>query len=198
MSKITSVLFLITIFFFAGCGTNSIVNNNIFKDDCYNECETDFNNLVDNLVSNICPDIQRVAKKTIYTTDFVNTENLHNSCQLGFLLSSKLKTTVLGKCKTKHIKAIELGSSIKVGSSGVRILSRKYSEIKTKDINSKNHILVGSYTITPKKLILFLNLIDLNTGDIIAASTSSTRLTSEILSLEGKDKESAVYQPLVL
>lgn len=195
MPKIVYSLIIIA-FLFTGCNYSSIV------DSCYNDCdhlknETDFEATIDKLVSPICPNINYIGKNIFYVTDFVNTENLNNNCNLGFLLSSKLKTHIIRDCNGKQIKAVELGKNVKVGSTGVKILSRKLDELRYKNIEKRNYILVGSYTLTKKKLILFLNLINLKTGNITASSTTSTPLTEEILELENSSNQE-IYTPIVL
>jgi hypothetical protein len=176
--------FSFTLFlFFSGCsvGTVNSANN-------YNESITDFKFITSKLVSSsFCEKIN--SNTTLYVTDFVNESNLDNKSELGFLLSNELKVNILRSSCTKNvtIKTFNLGSSLKIGQNGAKILTRDLQQLKTQHLEDDKQMAVGSYIITNKQLILFLKLINLHNGDTIISSTSSSLLTSEIKDLEGME-----------
>lgn len=168
-------------FFFSGCSVGSL--NNV---DSTSESVTDFKFLTSKLVSSsFCEKIN--SNTSLYVTDFVNESNLDNKSELGFLLSNELKVNILKSNCTKNvaIKTFNLGSNLKIGQNGAKILTRDLQQLKIQNIEDDKQIVVGSYVITNKQLILFLKLINLQNGDTIISSTSSSLLTSEIKDLEG-------------
>lgn len=170
-------------FFFSGCSVGSL--NNV---DSTSESVTDFKFLTSKLVSSsFCEKIN--SNTSLYVTDFVNESNLDNKSELGFLLSNELKVNILKSNCTKNvaIKTFNLGSNLKIGQNGAKILTRDLQQLKIQNIEDDKQIVVGSYVITNKQLILFLKLINLQNGDTIISSTSSSLLTSEIKDLEGME-----------
>ncbi|MDD2699292.1 MAG: FlgO family outer membrane protein [Arcobacteraceae bacterium] len=167
--------------FFTGCSTRAVNNTN-----GYHEEVTDFKFLTSKLLPNsFCNKIN--SNTTLYVTDFVNESNLDNKSELGFLLSNELKVNILKNGCTKNvaIKTFNLGSSLKIGQNGAKILTRDLQQLKTQNIEDDKQMAVGSYIITNKQIILFLKLINLQNGDTIVSSSSSSPLTSEIKELEG-------------
>lgn len=170
-------------FFFSGCSVGSL--NNVSSTS---ESVTDFKFLTSKLVSSaFCEKIN--SNTSLYVTDFVNESNLDNKSELGFLLSNELKVNILKSNCTKNvaIKTFNLGSNLKIGQNGAKILTRDLQQLKIQNIEDDKQIVVGSYVITNKQLILFLKLINLQNGDTIISSTSSSLLTSEIKDLEGME-----------
>ncbi len=170
-------------FFFSGCSVGSL--NNV---DSTSESVTDFKFLTSKLVSSsFCDKIN--SNTSLYVTDFVNESNLDNKSELGFLLSNELKVNILKSNCTKNvaIKTFNLGSNLKIGQNGAKILTRDLQQLKIQNIEDDKQIVVGSYVITNKQIILFLKLINLQNGDTIISSTSSSLLTSEIKDLEGME-----------
>lgn len=176
--RILSIL-LITIFF-SGC---------IFQGSLpqiKNEDSTDFRFLTTQLVSNsFCSKINQ--NSTLYVTDFVNESNLENKSELGFLLSNELKVAILRSGCTKNvaIKTFNLAQNLKIGQNGAKILTRDLNQLKTQTIEDDKQIAIGSYSITNKKLILFVKLVNLKDGNTIATNSSQTEITTEIRELEG-------------
>ncbi len=198
--KSTIILVFIT-FIFTSCSSV------IYKvDDIINKSDgTDFTKLSNKLSINICSSLESYNQmEDIYITDFVNISSLKNRSQLGFLLSSDLKVATVSNCSNNlNIKELALGQSIKIGSQGVKILSRDISNLKIKTVSTDGKVIVGTYTITSKKLIIYIKVLDLKDGTIYYSQSTSTNITDEILELEGisrKDQKttSDAYQPLVL
>ena len=192
--------------FFTGCFskttiyTPSISNdfylNNIYlnneernSDEIYSKKQTNFFALTNYLAEPICKKIEQ--DDVIYMVDFVNESNLQNRSQLGFLLSNSLKVNILNeKCTKKlEIKSFEFGTNLKLGGDGSRIMSRKLSELRTKNIDICKQILVGTYIFTKKQVIFYLKLIDIDSGNIISSNYFTTPLTLELEDLEGINKK---------
>jgi len=161
---------------------------------------TNFSYLTKTLLQPLCKDIY--PNKALYVTDFVNESNLQNRSQLGFLLSNNLKVNILNRNCTKSnvIKSFELGDNIKIGGDGSKIFTRKLSDLGMKNIDKNNQILVGTYLFTKKQFIIYLKLINFNTGNIISSNYITAPLTFEIQELEGIDTNTdpVIYRPMTL
>lgn len=191
-------VFLYLILCFAGCSLAPISR---FIDESTYSTETNFKSTIEKLSYST---IQKLgssgfAHSHLVVTDFVNLNNLENKADLGFVLSSELKTQLNNNIPTLFIHALELGKDIKIGQNGVKIISRSLNELKTKDIKQDTYIIVGKYTITPKKLIIYLEMIDYASSQIISSGSVETALTEEIKELEEKNSRSVrISKPLVL
>jgi len=181
--------------FFYGCSSDFFQNisNNPNQ-------PTNFKSLDYNLTKSICKKIR--PNKPLYVVDFVNESNLKNRSKLGFLLSNETKVSILNPMCSKNIsiKNISLGKNLKIGENGSSILTRKLKQLKIQSIQDNLQILVGSYVITKKQLIVFLKLVDLNSTNTISSATASTPITNEILDLEGIDTDTTptIYKPFHL
>lgn len=177
-----SSLFLFVILFFSGC-------NNILDRPILNvTTQTNFDKISYNMVTQICKNIlQEDLTKDFYVVDFVNIENLENNSQLGFILSNHLKSNFFKVCSDLTIKELELGKNIKLGRNGSKILTRELDELKSKVVEESSNIVIGTYAITTDRLMIFVKVIDLETGIIKSSISTSTPLTPEIYGLEGYD-----------
>ncbi|MCK9336336.1 MAG: FlgO family outer membrane protein [Arcobacteraceae bacterium] len=193
---------LLIVLFFSGC-------YNILERPMLNlTTQTNFDKISYNMVTQICKNIvQEDLGKDFYVVDFVNIENLENKSQLGFILSNHLKSNFFKVCSDLTIKEIELGKNIKLGRNGSKILTRELDELKSKVVEENSNIVIGTYAITTDRLMIFLKVIDLETGIIKSSTSTATPLTTEILGLEGYETsiESSntnagprPYRPLVL
>lgn len=132
----------------------------------------------------------------VLVSDFVNLNSLENHSKLGFLLSDTLKNSLVNK--NIYVREIELGKDFRIGPSGFNLLSRNHNLINNNEVNERFAV-VGTYTITTKRLIVFIKLIDVTTGTILSSSSSSVLVDEEILDLEKVPKErQKVYAPVVL
>jgi len=163
--------------------------------------KTNFHLLVGKMIMPICNVIKE--NSIIYVTDYVNEKNLKNSSKLGFLLSNESKVA-LSKCdKNIKIKELQLANKLKLGPTGARMLTRKIKELKIKHLKDNHKILIGTYIITKKQLLIFAKLIDLKTANALKINSISTPLTNEIKELEGipieeKNLDNVVYTPMHL
>ncbi|AXX93628.1 hypothetical protein AMOL_2690 [Malaciobacter molluscorum LMG 25693] len=183
IKQISVLLFLIL-------SLNSCVYMNI-------DGSTSFNRLVDSMVQKTVQKLNQelYLTDTVLVSDFVNIDKLENRSRLGFLLSATLKDRLLANNIT--VKEIELRKHFALGENGFNVLSRDTNDINTK-IDNARYAFVGTYSITTKTLIVFIKLIDLQTGNIILSSQESTFITDEILDLEKTNRMQQIYTPIVL
>lgn len=143
-----------------------------------------FHALISTMVDESGQKIKRYvgSGEVVLVSDFVNLDKLQNRSQLGFLLSSMLKDKL--SSLNIVVKEIELGREFELGKSGFNLLTREQDKILSKTVQSK-YAAVGTYSITSKTLNVFIKLIDVRTGNILASSYERTNIDDEILGLEG-------------
>jgi TolB-like protein len=125
----------------------------------------------------------------------VNIDKLQNQSKLGFLLSETLKDVLSNQ--NIIIREVELSRDFKIGQKGFNVLSRKHNEIDNQ-IYDERFAVVGTYSITQKRLRVFIKLIDIYTGHILSSSSASTIMTDEIEKLEHVPKTQYIYKPMTL
>jgi len=188
-------------FFLEGCSVvNEYTDSYKFKYQ-HSTAVTDFSKITDILITKLEPTINKLPKQTpIYVIDFTNLQYLENFSELGFLLSSEIKTHVTQKYNLR-VKQIEYMKYLKIGKSGTKLFSREVKDLKTTNLLDCTYALVGTYAFTQRQLILYLNLVELRTGVILKSATYATEQTDEIIHLEQKSRQinqNTIYQPLVL
>lgn len=139
---------------------------------------------------------QFAKDEIILVTDFVNIDKLKNHSKLGFLLSETLKNSL--SSKDIIIREVELSKNFKIGERGFTVLSRNQNEIYDEIIDAR-FAMVGTYSITYKRMIIFVKLIDIHTGHILSSSSVSVMIDDEIRKLEKAPRTRAtVYTPVTL
>ena len=201
MRQLNALLIFIFIIVFSGCAViNEYTDSYKFKYQ-HSTAVTNFSEVTNKLISQLEPTITKLDKTyPIYVIDFTNLEHLENFSELGFLLSSEIKTHVTQKYNWPY-KAIEYMKYLKVGAKGTKLFSRDTNDLKDLKLDSRSYALVGTYAFTQRQLILYLNLVDLQNGVVLKSATYSTEQTDEIIHLEEKQRkidQSQIYQPLVL
>lgn len=141
------------------------------------------------LVKNISPD------EVVLVSDFVNLDKLKNKSKLGFLLSDSLKNSM--STQNFIVREVELRDNFELGKTGFNVLTRKQREINKKEVDSK-YAMVGTYSITKESLILFIKLIDITNGNILASMHGKTTMDEEIKELEQEQRVLNVYAPMTL
>lgn len=152
------------------------------------------------VVTDLSPNIKEVLseRETVVIPDFVNTSNYINRSQLGFLLSNVLKSIIISRYRLE-VREVALRQDFAIGQHGFNALSRNKNTL-SKDIGEARYALVGTYSFTDEKLHVFLQVIDIYSGNIISSSAKDTKISDTALKLEGiyKDNKPVIYQPLVL
>ena len=143
------------------------------------------------------------SEDVVLVSDFVNLNNLKNKSQLGFLLSSMLKDSLVSQ--NIIVREIELGKEFEFGKSGFNLLTRNKDNIAATKITKEKYAVVGTYSITSKSLNVFIKLIDIRNGNILSSSYERTEIDDEILGLEGErlqnqkeEKKTPVSRPHVV
>ena len=193
LGKIRFFVFsLFFVLFFTSCSYKNPINGS-----------NNFHSLVSKLVDESSSKIKKnvSSEEVILVSDFVNLDKLKNKSQLGFLLSSMLKDSLVSK--NIIVKEIELGKEFEFGGTGFNLLTRNKDNISSSKIIKEKYAVVGTYSLTSKSLNLFIKLIDIRTGNILSSSYERTDIDDEILDLEGeptgeKKQPSGNYRPHVI
>ncbi len=183
MKYIITSLFLAT--FFTGCFYINIDGSSNFERLISSMVESSYKKLKTNIEQD----------EVILVSDFVNIDKLQNHSKLGFLLSETLKDVLSNQ--NIIIREVELGQDFKIGEHGFNVLSRKHKDIDP-NIYKERFAVVGTYSITDKRLRIFIKLIDIYTGHILGSASEATIMTSEIQKLEQVPKQNTIYTPMVL
>lgn len=161
----------------------------------------DFHSLMSKLVDDSATKIKKNVSpnEVVLVSDFVNLDKLKNKSQLGFLLSSMLKDRLVSL--NIIVKEVEFGKEFEFGKTGLNVLTRDKDKILSDKVKSR-YAVVGTYSITNKSLNLFVQLIDINTGNILSSSYEKTQIDEEILELEGNnstsDKKAPASRPFLV
>ena len=153
-----------------------------------------FHLLVSKMVNDSATKIKKnvSSEDVVLVSDFVNLNNLKNKSQLGFLLSSMLKDSLVSQ--NIIVREIELGKEFEFGKSGFNLLTRNKDNIAATKITKEKYAVVGTYSITSKSLNVFIKLIDIRNGNILSSSYERTEIDDEILGLEGERLENEKRQ----
>ena len=188
--RFTKIIKLVTfscfvILFLSSCSHKDLINGT-----------NDFHSLVSQLVDDSAKKIKKhtMIDDIVLVSDFVNLDKLENRSELGFLLSDILKDRLVSL--NILVREVELGKEFEFGPSGFNLLTRDQSKIVSKKVIEERYAVVGTYSITSRSLNLFIKLIDIRTGNILASSYERTGIDEEILQLEGTDQR--VIRPHVV
>lgn len=155
----------------------------------------DFHSLVSELVDDSAKKIKShtMIDDIVLVSDFVNLDNLKNRSELGFLLSDILKDRLVSL--NILVREVEFGKEFELGPSGFNVLTRNQSKIISNKVKEERYAVVGTYSITSRSLNLFIKLIDIRTGNILASSYERTGIDEEILGLERNAETTPVMRP---
>lgn len=158
----------------------------------------DFHSLISKAVDKSAKKIKRNIgfDEIVLVSDFVNLDKLKNRSQLGFLLSDILKDKLLSL--DIIVREVEFGKNFEIGKRGFNVLTRDKREIVKDKVTKAKYAVVGTYSITTRSLNIFIKLIDVNNGNILASSYERTAVDKEILQLEGEDEKRVILRPHVV
>lgn len=173
--------------FLSSCSHKNLINGT-----------NDFHSLVSDLVDDSAKKIKSntMIDDIVLVSDFVNLDRLKNRSELGFLLSDILKDRLVSL--NILVREIEFGKEFELGESGFNLLTRDHNKIISKKIEKERFAVVGTYSITSRSLNLFIKLIDIRTGYILASSYERTNIDEEILQLEGSADSSSISRPHIV
>jgi TolB-like protein len=177
---ITSALLMSTLFGLSGCYQKVVSYSSHKKENCYiaqdqkryqlNESRVDYQYLTDEAIETIFDDIETLPKKVV-VTEFVDLSSLENPSKFGYVLSNNIKNSLSNELNLDVIEA-EVSKYFKISGNGLKILSRDIKKIRTDNLTVK-HAVVGTYTSTDSEVIVFVKLVNLQTG-LIEGSYSKT------------------------
>ncbi len=134
-----------------------------------NEIMINYSSLSDEAIEKIFA--RSAAPKRIIVTEFVDLTSLNNSTKLGYVLSNSIKDSLINNKKVSVIES-EVSKYFKLSNNGLKILSRDITKIKSTSFNVQKAV-VGTYTYTKSELVIFVKLVNLETG-IIEGSYTKT------------------------
>ena len=163
-----------------------------------------FHSLVSKLVDESASKIKKniAPQEVVLVSDFVNLDKLKNKSQLGFLLSSMLKDSLVSE--NIIVREIELGKEFEFGLNGFNLLTRNKDNIVSSKITKEKYAVVGTYSLTSKSLNVFIKLIDIRNGNILSSSYEKTEIDDEILGLEverlqdGNKRQTSTPRPRIV
>ena len=201
MYKIKTTLLFMIIILFNGCNYPLYKYNYKFNITNYEEL---IENLLSKASSQIFPNMN--MNEVLLVSNFVETTTLKSNTKLSFVLSDMLKNQLVSKY-SYTVKDIELSNQFKLGKEGFKVLTRDSEKTYNKISNSR-YVIAGMYTFTNNQILLFLKLINIKNGNILASSNYVTDLTKDIVELNNmilKDPnkkemptQQEIYQPMVL
>ncbi|MGP2657931.1 FlgO family outer membrane protein [Malaciobacter sp. WC5094] len=158
----------------------------------------DFHSLVSKLVDESAVKIKKnvAYEEVVLVSDFVNIQDLENKSQLGFLLSNILKDKLVSLDIV--VREVTFGKEFQLGQKGFNMLIRDKRKIISDEVTKARYAVVGTYSISTRSLNIFIKLIDIQTGNILASSHERTSIDEEIIDLEGEEERKIVLKPRVV
>jgi len=193
MKEFNKIILILIISFYSGCSVPELQYNYEIK-------STNYDNIISKLLqkssNQIFPNIKR--DEILLVSNFADNFTLKSNTKLSFVLTDLLKNKLVSKYNYT-IREIELSKRFKFGHNGFKILTRDVHNINN-SVNKARYAIVGTYSITKNQLILFIKMIDIRNGNILASSSYSTPLTQEIKQMNEvyNADDSNIYQPMVL
>lgn len=199
MYKLKNLIFLLITITFTACSVSIPEYKTKFE-----YANTDYDKLISNLLRKASNQIFPNMKKdeVLLVSNFSELVTLNSNTKLSFILTDMLKTKLVSQY-SYTIREVELSKQFRLGEEGFKILTRDADKINN-TITKARYAVVGTYTLTKNQLLLFLKLIDIRNGSVLASSTQSTDLTQEIIdsnsiTLDNRaTNPNNIYQPMVL
>ncbi|MBU1657625.1 hypothetical protein KKG72_01055 [bacterium] len=186
MNKV--IYIILSAFLLGGCGSAVVNKKSYEKKECevnrgikeYYDYDVDYILLADNAVDALFKTAS-VEPKNFIVTDFVDLTSLQNYSKLGYILSNSIKNSLIQKHSSKVVEA-EISKYFEISGNGLRVLSRDIKLLRA-DSFELNRAVVGTYTYTEEEIIVFVKLIDLQTGIIEGSYAKKLPMTCEIMYL---------------
>ncbi len=193
MQKLKKLILILTIILYTGCSVPEFQYDHEIRATNYDEIVS---TLLKKASNQIFPNISR--DEILLVSNFADNFTLKSDTKLSFVLTDLLKNKLVSKYNYT-IREIELSKRFRFGQEGFKVLTRDVKSINN-SVNRARYAIVGTYTITKNQLILFVKMIDVKNGNILASSSHTTRLTQEITHLNKStiEEEPNIYSPMVL
>ena len=193
MRILKQISLIVTVIFFTSCSIPSMRYNHEIMN-------TDYDGIITKLLKKASYQIFPNMKmdEVLIVPNFAETMTLKSNSKLSFILSDLLRNKLVSQY-SYTIREIELSKNFRFGEEGFKVLTRDAKGINNTVINSR-YAVVGTYSITKNQLILFLKLINIRDGLVLAASTYSADLTQEIDESNNIiiEKKPTIFQPMTL
>lgn len=191
MKNIKKLCLIMVLVFITGCSIPTLRYNTELMNTNYDEI---ISNLLRKASYQIFPNM--TMDEVLIVSNFAETTTLRSNTKLSFILSDMLKNQLVSKY-SYTIREIELSKNFRFGEEGFKVLTRDSSSINDSVIGAR-YAVVGTYTITKNQLLLFLKLINIRDGLVLASSSYSTDLTQEIKDSNKQTIQQPIYQPMTL
>ena len=189
MKKYHILLILLPALFLAACTTNNAVQEKEYaKVPCdvnrgiksYYDVDVDYIKLSDDAIVSVFQTIGVVPEKVL-VTDFVDLTSLDNFSRLGYVFSNSIKNSLIHKYNINVIEA-EVSKYFKISGNGLKILSRNVDNMRTQTFDV-TRVVVGTYTYTDEEIVIFVKLINLESGIIEGSYAKKLPMTCEMMYL---------------
>lgn len=184
--RLIIVLLAVPVILLTGCALDNqdktCYNTSVFTTES-EQCSKpiDFDKVMNDAVKATAIKANLPKEQKLIVTDFVKVGTLKNDSKLGFILSNKLKNALVQTGKFK-VKEAEVSKFFQIGKNGLKLLSR-YQNNLLNDKFKLTYTLVGTYTVTTERLIVFVELINITNGSIVESYSKDVPATSEIIEL---------------
>lgn len=155
------------------CGVNRGIK-------AYYDYDVNYVNLADDAVASLFKTAE-INPKNFIVTDFVDLTSLQNYSKLGYILSNSIKNSLITQYWAKVVEA-EVSKYFEISGNGLRVLSRDIRRLRTNSFDI-NRAVVGTYTYTDEEIVLFVKLIDLESGIIEGSYAKKLPMTCEMMYL---------------
>lgn len=155
------------------CGVNRGIK-------AYYNYDVNYMNLADDAVKSLFSTAE-VNPKNFIVTEFVDLTSLQNYSKLGYILSNSIKNSLITEHGAKVVEA-EVSKYFEISGNGLRVLSRDIRRLRTDSFEIKRAV-VGTYTYTDEEIVIFVKLIDLESGVIEGSYAKKLPMTCEMMYL---------------
>jgi len=188
MNKIFFSLLALIAVLFSACSQDVLSAKQYDKKECgvnrglksYYDYDVDYISLADNAVDSLFSTAD-VNPKNFIVTDFVDLTSLQNYSKLGYILSNSIKNSLITRHSSKVVEA-EVSKYFEISGNGLRVLSRDLDKLRADAFDLKRAV-VGTYTYTDEEIVIFVKLINLETGIIEGSYAKKLPMTCEMMYL---------------
>lgn len=188
MNKILYSLLTLGVLLLSGCAQDVVSAKQYEKKECgvnrglksYYDYNVDYISLADNAVDSLFSTAE-VEPKNFIVTDFVDLTSLQNYSKLGYIFSNSIKNSLIKKHGSRVVEA-EVSKYFEISGNGLRVLSRDLDRLRADAFDLKRAV-VGTYTYTDEEIIIFVKLIDLETGIIEGSYAKTLPMNCEMMYL---------------
>jgi len=188
MNKLLYGILALSVLLFSACSQDIVSAKQYDKKECgvnrglkaYYDYDVDYISLADNAVDSLFSTAE-VSPKNFIVTDFVDLTSLQNYSKLGYIFSNSIKNSLIQRYGSRVVEA-EVSKYFEISGNGLRVLSRDLDKLRADTFDLKRAV-VGTYTYTDEEIVIFVKLIDLDTGIIEGSYAKKLPMTCEMMYL---------------